>query len=102
MYLRRACPVAARRVVAHQAARQDLYQDTVNEASHATGQYLTRSLVYVDNRGIDGAVNGLAALIGGPPGGLAGCRPASSARTPCRCSRFCPGGGRHAPGEGAW
>ena len=25
------------------------------------GQYLTRSLVYVDNRGVDGVVNGLAA-----------------------------------------
>ena len=27
------------------------------------GQYLTRSLVYVDNRGVDGVVNGLAALV---------------------------------------
>ena len=34
------------------------------------GQYLTRSLVFVDNRGIDGAVNGLAALIGGVVGRL--------------------------------
>ena len=32
------------------------------------GQYLTRSLVYVDNRGVDGAVNGLAALVGGTSG----------------------------------
>jgi NADH-quinone oxidoreductase subunit L len=32
------------------------------------GQYLTRSLVYLDNRWIDGAVNGLAALIGGTSG----------------------------------
>ena len=32
------------------------------------GQYLTRSLVYFDNRVIDGAVNGLAALIGGTSG----------------------------------
>ncbi len=32
------------------------------------GQYLTRSMVYVDNRGVDGAVNGLAALVGGTSG----------------------------------
>ena len=32
------------------------------------GQYLTRSLVYFDNRGVDGAVNGLAALVGGTSG----------------------------------
>jgi NADH-quinone oxidoreductase subunit L len=51
------------------AARQDLYQDTVNESLFMRpGQYLTRSLVYLDNRGIDGAVNGLAALIGGTSG----------------------------------
>jgi NADH-quinone oxidoreductase subunit L len=29
------------------------------------GQYLTRSLVFADNRGVDGVVNGFAALIGG-------------------------------------
>ena len=34
------------------------------------GQYLTRSLVYFDNRGVDGVVNGLAALIGGSSGRL--------------------------------
>ncbi len=34
------------------------------------GQYLTRSLVFVDNRGVDGAVNGSAALIGGTSGRL--------------------------------
>ena len=34
------------------------------------GQYLTRLLVFFDNRGIDGAVNGLAALIGGTLGRL--------------------------------
>ena len=28
------------------------------------GQYLTRSLVYVDNRGVDGAVVGTAAAVG--------------------------------------
>ena len=32
------------------------------------GQYLTRSLVFFDNRGVDGLVNGLAALVGGTSG----------------------------------
>jgi NADH-quinone oxidoreductase subunit L len=51
------------------AARRDLYQDAVNESVFMRpGQYLTRSLVYFDNRGVDGAVNGLAALIGGSSG----------------------------------
>ena len=54
--------VAPRGSVLTRAARQDLYQDTVNESLFMRpGQYLTRLLVYVDNRGIDGAVNGLAA-----------------------------------------
>ena len=69
-YARRAVPtIAPRGSVLTQAARQDLYQDAVNEALFMRpGQYLTRSLVYVDNRVIDGAVNGLAALIGGTSG----------------------------------
>ena len=51
------------------AARRDLYQDTVNESLFMhPGAWLTRSLVYFDNRGVDGAVNGLAALIGGTSG----------------------------------
>jgi len=51
------------------AARRDLYQDTVNESLlMRPGQYLTRSLVFFDNRGVDGAVNGLAALVGGTSG----------------------------------
>jgi NADH-quinone oxidoreductase subunit L len=32
------------------------------------GQYLARALVFVDGRGIDGAVNGVAALVGGTSG----------------------------------
>ncbi|MGN6245623.1 MAG: NADH-quinone oxidoreductase subunit L [Motilibacteraceae bacterium] len=53
------------------AARRDLYQDAFNEGVFMRpGQYLTRSLVYGDNRGIDGFVNGLAALIGGTSGRL--------------------------------
>jgi NADH-quinone oxidoreductase subunit L len=48
------------------AARADLYGDAFNEAVFMRpGQYLTRTLVYVDSRGIDGLVNGVAAGIGG-------------------------------------
>ncbi|MGW5138214.1 NADH-quinone oxidoreductase subunit L [Nocardia beijingensis] len=48
------------------AARRDLYGDAVNETAFMRpGQYLTRALVFLDNRGIDGVVNGTAALIGG-------------------------------------
>jgi NADH-quinone oxidoreductase subunit L len=48
------------------AARNALYADTVNESLFMRpGQWLTRALVFVDNRGIDGAVNGLAAGFGG-------------------------------------
>ncbi len=51
------------------AARKDLYGDAANEALlMRPGQYLTRTLVYVDNKGVDGAVNGLAAGIGGLSG----------------------------------
>ncbi len=51
------------------AARSDLYGDAFNEAAFMRpGQYLTRSMVYADNRGVDGAVNGLAALVGGTSG----------------------------------
>ena len=51
------------------AARRDLYQDDVNESllMHP-GAWLTRTLVWFDNRGVDGAVNGLAALLGGTSG----------------------------------
>jgi len=62
--------VAPRRVSPlTKAARSDLYGDAINEAAiMRPGQYLTRSMVYADNRGIDGAVNGLAALVGGTSG----------------------------------
>jgi NADH-quinone oxidoreductase subunit L len=71
-YLRESVPVVAPAgSVFTRAARKDLYQDVFNEAVFMRpGQYLTRSLVYVDNRGVDGAVNGLAALIGGSSGRL--------------------------------
>jgi NADH-quinone oxidoreductase subunit L len=48
------------------AARQDLYQDAVNEAAlMRPGLHLTRALVFFDTKGIDGAVGSLAAFIGG-------------------------------------
>ncbi|WP_344619435.1 NADH-quinone oxidoreductase subunit L [Dactylosporangium salmoneum] len=51
------------------AARRNLYTDSFNEiVFEAPGRYLTRALVYLDNRGIDGLVNGLAAGIGGGSG----------------------------------
>ena len=53
------------------AARRNLYFDALNESVlMRPGQYLTRALVFFDNRGIDGAVNGLAAGIGGGSGRL--------------------------------
>ncbi|MFL6152052.1 MAG: NADH-quinone oxidoreductase subunit L [Ornithinibacter sp.] len=48
------------------AARVDLYQDTVNEGLFMRpGVHLTRGLVFADARGVDGAVGGMAALVGG-------------------------------------
>jgi NADH-quinone oxidoreductase subunit L len=53
------------------AARNNLYADAFNEAVfEKPGTYLTRALVYFDNRGLDGLVNGLAALVGGSSGRL--------------------------------
>jgi NADH-quinone oxidoreductase subunit L len=48
------------------AARRALYGDALNEAVFMRpGQYFTRALVFFDGRGVDGVVNGLAALVGG-------------------------------------
>ncbi|WP_147142001.1 NADH-quinone oxidoreductase subunit L [Stackebrandtia albiflava] len=48
------------------AARQNLYADRFNElVLELPGRLLTRALVWVDNRGVDGVVNGLAAAVGG-------------------------------------
>ena len=48
------------------AARKDLYQDDVNEGVlMRPGLHLTRALVFFDNKGVDGAVGSLAALVGG-------------------------------------
>jgi NADH-quinone oxidoreductase subunit L len=51
------------------AARNELYGNTINEdLVMRPGQWLTRLSVYFDNRGIDGLVNSLAALVGGTSG----------------------------------
>lgn len=58
--------VAPRGSVLTRAARVDLYQDAVNEGLFMRpGIHLTRSLVFADARGVDGAAGGLAALVGG-------------------------------------
>jgi NADH-quinone oxidoreductase subunit L len=51
------------------AARKDLYGDAINESLlMRPGQWLTRLSVYFDNRGVDGLVNTMAALVGGTSG----------------------------------
>jgi NADH-quinone oxidoreductase subunit L len=53
------------------AARKDLYGDAFNESVlMRPGQWLTRLSVYFDNRGVDGLVNSMAALVGGTSGRL--------------------------------
>jgi NADH-quinone oxidoreductase subunit L len=53
------------------AARRNIYADAFNESVlMRPGQWLTRGLVFFDNKGIDGAVNGLAAGLGGASGRL--------------------------------
>ncbi len=53
------------------AARADLFANAINEKVIARpGIWLSRALVYLDNRGVDGAVNGTAALLGGTSGRL--------------------------------
>ncbi|WP_411285339.1 NADH-quinone oxidoreductase subunit L [Lapillicoccus sp.] len=66
-YLRDAVPVVAPQGnLVTRAARNDLYQDQVNEGVlMRPGTHLTRSLVFADSSGVDGAAGGLAALIGG-------------------------------------
>jgi NADH-quinone oxidoreductase subunit L len=67
MYLRQPVPVQAPvGSILTRAARQDFYQDAFNESMFMRpGQYLTRFLVFFDNRVIDGFVNGSAAMLGG-------------------------------------
>jgi NADH-quinone oxidoreductase subunit L len=53
------------------AARENLYADAFNESVlMRPGQWLVRGLVFLDNRGVDGAVNSLAAGLGGGSGRL--------------------------------
>lgn len=53
------------------AARRDLLQDDFNHAAFVRpGTYLTRGLVYVDHKLVDGVVNGTAAAFGGLSGRL--------------------------------
>jgi NADH-quinone oxidoreductase subunit L len=62
-------PVTVSPVV--RAARKDLYGNALNETLVARpGLWLTRFAVYFDSRGVDGAVNGLAAALGGGSGRL--------------------------------
>ena len=70
MYGRRPVPaVAPRGSLLTRAARRDLYQDDFNHVVLVRGgEHLTRSLVYVDVKGVDGVVNGTAAAVGGLSG----------------------------------
>jgi NADH-quinone oxidoreductase subunit L len=53
------------------AARHDLYGNAFNEAVFMRpGMWFDRFLVWLDNRGVDGAVNGVAAAFGGGSGRL--------------------------------
>ena len=62
-------PVAVSTVTV--AARRNLYADAFNESVlMRPGQWLTRALVFVDARGVDGVVNGTAAAFGGGSGRL--------------------------------
>jgi len=69
-YGRRPVPVTAPRgSLLTRAARRDLLQDDINDiALVKPGEYLTRGLVYVDNKVVDGVVNGTAATFGGLSG----------------------------------
>lgn len=69
-YGRRPVPsVAPRGSFLTRAARRDLLQDDINHAVLVKpGEYLTRGLVYADNKVVDGAVNGTAAAFGGLSG----------------------------------
>jgi NADH-quinone oxidoreductase subunit L len=72
-YLARPVPVTAPEVTHGPVlwARKKLYFDAAYESLlMRPGQYLARALVFLDGRGIDGAVNGAAALVGGGSGRL--------------------------------
>ena len=79
------------------AARRDLYANAINEALIARpGIWLTRALVYFDNRGVDGLVNGTAAALGGSSGrlrrlqtGFVRSYALACSAAPCSSSRRC-------------
>jgi len=55
------------------AARNDLYGDAINEAAFMrTGQQLTKAMVAVDDKAIDGSVRGISALVSQFSDGLRG------------------------------
>jgi NADH-quinone oxidoreductase subunit L len=70
MYGRREVPVTAPAGgILTVAARKELYGNAINESVlMRPGQWLTRLSVYVDNRGVDGLVNTIAAAMGGTSG----------------------------------
>ncbi|UGY92980.1 NADH-quinone oxidoreductase subunit L [Streptomyces gobiensis] len=69
-YGRRPVPVLAPRAgLLTRAVRRDLLQDDFNHVVLVRGgEHLTRSLVYVDHKLVDGVVNGTAATFGGLSG----------------------------------
>jgi NADH-quinone oxidoreductase subunit L len=69
-YGRSPVPVTAPRgSLLTRAARRDLLQDDFNHVALVKpGEYLTRGLVYVDSKVVDGVVNGTAATFGGLSG----------------------------------
>ncbi|CAM5252323.1 NADH-quinone oxidoreductase subunit L [Streptomyces spiroverticillatus] len=71
-YGRKPIPVVAPRgSLLTRAARRDLLQDDFNHVVLVRGgEHLTRSLVYLDHKGVDGVVNGTAAAVGGLSGRL--------------------------------
>jgi NADH-quinone oxidoreductase subunit L len=70
MYLQRPVPrTQPQGGVVVTAVRHDMYQDAINESLlMRPGQWATRFLVWAENRGLDGLVNGLAAVLGGSAG----------------------------------
>ncbi|MHB1067250.1 MAG: NADH-quinone oxidoreductase subunit L, partial [Candidatus Nanopelagicales bacterium] len=70
MYARREVPVEAPRGSwLTRAAREELYGNQVNDALVVQPtHYASRSLVWFDNKAVDGFVNGSAALVGGLSG----------------------------------
>jgi NADH-quinone oxidoreductase subunit L len=70
MYLQRPVPrTQPQGGVLVTAVRNDMYQDAINESLlMRPGQWATRFLVWAENRGLDGLVNGLAAVLGGSAG----------------------------------